>query len=581
MSLAALSVLYSPKQALCCLNMDPESTSMPNPFFRPKLPFRPKKATVEEGANRAIIQEVPFELMRMMFSDYSKGELATLQRTSKHMSRVIEPLLYERINWEFHKPAVHKPPIHLLLRTLLDRPELGEHVKEITIQEHKSIQSIWQDKDKPELESTDLERLAGRAVALTTYHSEPWLDELQRGNHEEFVALLLYHCPNVQRLVLENDFLVYWSWGPLEQSWRTWTAPSIETLWHAILNLRKLREIDVDRNGRAHIPWWSKTNRPSRLFSHPNITSIRVSYHESEVRRDDKLNSVQNLDVKTFELHNSYLSEDSIALLVARTPNVTSLSIDLKFPRNKIHPGVDVFLDCVKLRGALDGLFSSGSDHCIPFLEHLAISTRWETPDLPPIRDGGPFEQSHIHWNGFQLWYGIKASIGSLKCLSSLKSLEISPEILLGWYPANAKLLQDLIPDSVTHLCLRADFGTWSLSEWKPRKLRDLFTVWGRGPHNMKLNSVKFVFPDWFWLTSLSHDPEEVNRLEVTCMAAGLQVEIQKIFIGPKIFEKRAPVDPNYFTSSVGPFVQRAGNYFELPWYAFTYGPYGPYGPSG
>jgi hypothetical protein len=221
----------------------------------------------------------------------------------------------------------------------------------------------------------------------------------------------LSHCPNVQILVLENDFLMYCSWGPLEPSWPTWIAPSIDTLWHSTLNLRKLREIDADRNGRAHIPWWSKTNRPSCLFSHPNITSIRVSYHESEVRRDDKLNSVQNLDVKTFELHNSYLSEESIALLVTKTPNVTSLSIDLKFPCNKIAPGVDVFLDCAKLRGASDGLFSSGSDHCIPLLKHLAISTRWETADLSLFRDGGPF----VSWRGVQLWYGIKASIGSLE----------------------------------------------------------------------------------------------------------------------------------------------------------------------
>jgi hypothetical protein len=88
------------------------------------------------------------------------------------MSRVIEPLLYERVDWEFHKPAVHKLPIYLLLRTLLDRPKLGEHVKEIIIQEYKSIQSIWQDKDKPELESRDLERLARRAVDVTSLASK-------------------------------------------------------------------------------------------------------------------------------------------------------------------------------------------------------------------------------------------------------------------------------------------------------------------------------------------------------------------------------------------------------------------------
>jgi hypothetical protein len=296
------------------------------------------------------------------------------------MSRAIEPLLYERIDSEFHKPATRKPPIHLLLRTLLDRPELGENVKEIIIQEHKSIQSIWRDQDQPELEFGDLERLARRAVDVTTCRSEPSPDHLQRGNHEAFVALLLYHCPNVQRLVIENDFLVYWRLPSLQQIHPNWLAPSIDTLWHAILNLRSLREIYVDSNGRADVPMRSK--RPSRLFSNPTITSIRASYSYYEASRDDELSSVQNLDVKTFELQNSYLNEESIALLVARTPNVTSLSIDLKFPCNKMDREVDVFLDCVKLRGALDGLFSLGSDYGIPLLEDLATSTRWRVPTI-------------------------------------------------------------------------------------------------------------------------------------------------------------------------------------------------------
>jgi hypothetical protein len=73
-------------------------------------------------------------------------------------------------------------------------------------------------------------------------------------------------------------------------------------------------------------------------------------------------------------------------------------------------------------------------------------------------------------------------------------------------------------------------------------------------------------------MTSHWHDPEEVNQLEVTCMATGLQVEIQKIFIG----EKRATVDPDFFTSSLGPYVPYAQlGWFDSPWYSFTYGPSG------
>jgi hypothetical protein len=88
-----------------------------------------------------------------------------------------------------------------------------------------------------------------------------------------------------------------------------------------------------------------RPKRPSLLFSNPNITSIRTSSSYYEVSRDDELSNVQNPDVKTFELQNSYLNGESIALLVAKTPNVISLSIDLKFPCNKMDRKIDAFLD--------------------------------------------------------------------------------------------------------------------------------------------------------------------------------------------------------------------------------------------
>jgi hypothetical protein len=92
-----------------------------------------------------------------MLSDSSRGEFAILQRSSNTCPDLSSRYCTSASIGNFiNLRAVHKPPIHLLLRTLLDRPELGQHVKEIIIQEQKSIQSIWQDQDRPELEFGDL-----------------------------------------------------------------------------------------------------------------------------------------------------------------------------------------------------------------------------------------------------------------------------------------------------------------------------------------------------------------------------------------------------------------------------------------
>jgi hypothetical protein len=47
-----------------------------------------------------------------------------------------------------------------------------------------------------------------------------------------------------------------------------------------------------------------------------------------------------------------------------------------------------------------------------------------------------------------------------------LKSLELAPEALLGWYGEESVTLSDVLPKTLEHLYFRWDFGDWCNTPW-------------------------------------------------------------------------------------------------------------------
>ncbi len=303
------------------------------------------------------------------------------------------------------------------------------------------------------------------------------------------MCLLLYFCPLIEKLVLDNNFDDKYTWT------LTSDAPNHETLWQAILSLDKLKEIDCDTTGQMRTPYQS--DRVASLLRLPEINTIKISTHQDEINAGTSLEKIIAPNVKTLVLYNSLLKEETFGTIVATVPNITSLRLGIKSPTD--HWGGferwSHWLDCPKLFAALfhTGITQYLNDSTmlqpLQFLEELAISADFLTPG-----------EERVYFNNFSRGsLGMIGRLGCLNGLSRLRSIEIPPEMLLGWWnletPNEVPFLVDVLPDTITHLRFRSDywFVEYSPSSWSVGYMIDYLERELAGPGIRRINNLSFV----------------------------------------------------------------------------------------
>jgi len=124
------------------------------------------------------IEQCALELVQQIASELSTADILALQTTSKFIKSATEYMLYKTIKWVFHFPSTPRAPIHLLLRTLLERPELGCLIQCIDFYQKGSFHPIWA-AGQPRLTDEELERLAQKARNKTEANTKPekWLEQ--------------------------------------------------------------------------------------------------------------------------------------------------------------------------------------------------------------------------------------------------------------------------------------------------------------------------------------------------------------------------------------------------------------------
>lgn len=136
--------------------------------------------------------------------------LSTLSMTSKRLRRLTEPLIYSsiRMAWTLQD----HPNTMLLLRTILDRPELGSHVRRLKLDGEgflkPSRQWIPQNPAAlPNIVSLQVEKLSRAANSAGVEEStSSWVHEVQSGSPNAVVALLLSLLPNLEWLSLSCNW---------------------------------------------------------------------------------------------------------------------------------------------------------------------------------------------------------------------------------------------------------------------------------------------------------------------------------------------------------------------------------------
>lgn len=75
------------------------------------------------------IHDLPAELHRPILEHLARRDLLALAFSSKRLHSATEPSIYSRVHFEW--TAAREPRINELLRTLLERPTLAEHIQSL------------------------------------------------------------------------------------------------------------------------------------------------------------------------------------------------------------------------------------------------------------------------------------------------------------------------------------------------------------------------------------------------------------------------------------------------------------------
>ncbi|KAJ6779965.1 hypothetical protein PWT90_03343 [Aphanocladium album] len=160
----------------------------------------------------AFILELPLELRLSSFGFLPPRDIASTARACKALHTALQPVLYSHIDlcWDWQRD----PPLGLLLRTLLARPELASYVQSLHFQgrsfdEGKFV--VW----RPEIPTLDVSSLprqeADTAVDLFKLAGsvgDEWKGKLGNGNVDALVTLIVCLAPNLVLLQLGRVFAI-------------------------------------------------------------------------------------------------------------------------------------------------------------------------------------------------------------------------------------------------------------------------------------------------------------------------------------------------------------------------------------
>jgi hypothetical protein len=350
------------------------------------------------------------------------SDFAALCRTSKGINNVGRELLYESIYLELYNQNLDT--LSLLCRTLEENPTLASQVKKLYLQLCHSNASSRDD---------DLRR--------------------QYVSQSSMLSKILDLCPNLTTISITHPYPV-----------SDLVTQNINRSISNALHLRELEFINVDTMWPPQIP--GETDVNVSLLTHTlrikSLTSISTTLQQGP----DSLILPASLvmppvnSIVRLSLNDAYLSMESLSNIMSQLLHLKHLSLSFLWYADPVNPHVGEHLDCDKLGLALA--------HRASTLESLKIAVQFGSRCALEVTGGGG---TYSNW-------GPRYSIGSLGSFTKLQSLQLAPEILLGWEKDTNLSLRDMLPVSLRDLHFRWDFGAWEKSPWEFEVLCELLATY-------------------------------------------------------------------------------------------------------
>ena len=164
------------------------------------------------------IEDLPAEIfVHLILVHLTRQDLSSLSKTSKKVRNSVEPTLYREIPWRRRSTRVLKPPpIHLLVRTLLARPDLRACIKIVRLSSaHVGADTTQGHYNKlladPSSSFTDAEMEALESLIRSLHNPSEglWLYMPERCEANLFIAVLINHLSSLDRLSVDVEYQWY------------------------------------------------------------------------------------------------------------------------------------------------------------------------------------------------------------------------------------------------------------------------------------------------------------------------------------------------------------------------------------
>jgi hypothetical protein len=153
------------------------------------------------------ISSIPTEILHQILDILSNADLRSMCLVSRRCQELAQSRLYYTIEKEWNQAGDSKF-ILLLLRSILERPGLQSHINVLRLLVTNEFFFREQDPQPLRPDEDTLSRASQviRVSGIPLDHQQCWIQGLNEGNEDAFLALLLSQLTEIKRLVLSYKF---------------------------------------------------------------------------------------------------------------------------------------------------------------------------------------------------------------------------------------------------------------------------------------------------------------------------------------------------------------------------------------
>ncbi|CAI7678927.1 unnamed protein product [Penicillium pancosmium] len=379
------------------------------------------------------LEKLPQECLIQILDQLEPSDAASAGATSQSLQMPSEESLYRQVNLDWTRPPLKR--VLSLFRVVNERPDLAMHIRHVRMISSRLEYPAEDQTEKwypPPVDgnwellapSFQSEVHAAKEIVSQAQFPSPerWMQALDQGDPNAFVAITLSQLHNLRSLRLDYTFV--WQSG----------FPGL-MIRHALLSappdtLSKFAELSLVEYGLK-------------------VPCSRVSQgNPSDCIDLSKMGHLAKLE--RLVIMESYIDEDEVRDLLSLLSSIQSLHLGLVYPSQDETANWEIESPRPPLRKQMKAALLEGLMSIKGTVQNLSISI-----ELCPInlgsqwyeKDFGDIEQALVPFRGF------------LKQYLHLETAELPAALLFGWVHDNAPNLDTLLPSTLQSLAIRENLS--------------------------------------------------------------------------------------------------------------------------